>query len=57
MPIELERKLTRKRNGWLGMSCKWMPRLPAPAANIDVNASKLSSGLGILKIQLNIAFH
>jgi hypothetical protein len=26
-----------------------MPKLPAPTANIDVKASKLSCGLGILK--------
>jgi hypothetical protein len=31
--------------------------LPAPTANIDVNASKLSCGLGILKLKSIILFN
>ncbi len=47
-------KLTKKRNGSLGISCKLMPKLPAPTANIDVNATKLSCGWGILQLNWSI---
>lgn len=44
-------KQTQNRNDWLGMSWRWMPKLPLLTANIDVKATMLSWGWGILSVR------